>query len=95
MVMLLSRKCPSTNFVFFLFFFNNFFFCNYLTSLCRICATTSTREKKKKKTKKNHPLTCLDICRMLSITSTGNVIVCLNGGGAVGELSCLSSPSRT
>lgn len=27
------------------------------------------------------PLTCLGICRMLSITSTGNVILCLNGGG--------------
>lgn len=37
---------------------------------------------------KKIPLTCLDICRMLSISSTGNVILCLNGG-----LSCLFSPS--
>lgn len=76
-----SVQVPTLLF-FFSFFLNNFFPCNYLT-LCGICAMTSTRRKKEKK-KNTHPLTCLDIRRMLSITSTGNVIVCLKGGGAVG-----------
>lgn len=63
---IVKRKCPSTNFV-----LTIFFFCNYLTYLCRIKLIEYVQ---------NLPLTCLDICRMLSITSTGNVILCLNEG---------------
>lgn len=70
---IVKRKCPSTNFVL------TFFFCNYLTYLCRIKLIEYVQ---------NLPLTCLDICRMLSITSTGNVILCLNEG-----LSFLFGPS--
>lgn len=58
-----QRKCPSTNFVLTTFL-------NYLNYLCRIKWIESVQKI---------PLTCLDMCRMLSITFTGDVIVCLNG----------------
>lgn len=59
-----QRKCPSTNFVL------TTYFLNYLNYLCRIKWIESVQKI---------PLTCLDMCRMLSINFTGDVIVCLNG----------------
>lgn len=55
------------------FFLKRNLFCNYLTCLCRvkwICG----------KKRNPFPLTCLDLCRMLSIPSTGNVVVTRWGG---------------
>lgn len=67
MVMLLSKESVQVP----ILFLTIFFFCNYLTYLCRIKLIEYVQ---------NLPLTCLDICRMLSISSTGNVILCLNEG---------------
>lgn len=68
MVVLLSKESvKSSSFV-----FNNLFSANPLD----ICA-----EFHELSMCKRVPLTCLDICRMLSIPSTGDVILCFNRGG--------------
>lgn len=75
-----QRKCPSTNYVF--FFFNTFF----SAIIWHICAELNDHVGKKKEPL---PLTRLDTCRMLSISSTGNV-VSLNGRGGEGVTSIQS-----
>lgn len=102
-----QRKCPSTNFVpFFCFLsFNNFFPCNYLT-LCGICATTWEREREKRKEKTKEKKKPNPSSNMLGYfvgcwaSPLLAMLLCVWVGGAAGgreggELSCLSSPSRT
>lgn len=73
MVKLSSKKVSKHQFWF-------FFSTPSFLQLSGICAELNNYVGKKEPL----PLTCLDTCRMLSISSTGNVVVRLNGQGGRG-----------